>query len=1026
MSDLQTSLLVLGGFTVAGVYLFNWWQERQFRRRSEQAFAREHDDVLLAGGSAHDAAPAVRVEPKIPADAAAARTAASGLTSAVADPIIDYVVEVSLPSAADGAALHEELVALAAGWGKPVLIDGHDPDSGEWHAARGGRRYSPLRFALQLSNRAGCVEPDQLIAFRDSVVNWASHHQGEAEYPDVAEAHARAVQLDQFCADVDIAIGINVVTQAGNPFSGTKIRALAEAAGLKLDPAGVFVAYGERGDPRFTLDNHEPMPFVPEQMKTLFTSGITFLLDVPRVEAAVHAFDSMVETARNFAAALDGTLVDDNRNPLSGGAIDTIRHRLNVVLAKMDAAQIAAGGGAGAASVFLKRMAVPHPIAARARQLRADIEQHNYQYYALDRPLISDADYDRLFRELQDLEQEYPQLVTPDSPTQRVGAAPSTDFAPVTHRTPMLSLNNAFEDAAVVAFDRRVREALESEHVEYAAEPKLDGLAVSLAYEHGVLKTGATRGDGYTGEDVTANLRTLRAIPLRLRGPHPPAWLEVRGEVLMLKADFEQLNRTQSLQGEKEFANPRNASAGSLRQLDPRITATRRLAFFAYGTGGSDYGELRRHSHLLDRLAELGFPVTAERAVVTGIAGLLGYYHAIGARRERLPFDIDGVVYKVNDLTAQSTLGFVSRAPRFAIAHKFPAEEATTVVEGIDVQVGRTGALTPVARLKPVFVGGVTVTNATLHNEDEVQRKDIRIGDTVVVRRAGDVIPEVVRSVAVGRAPHARRFVLPAHCPECGSAVQRLADEAIARCTAGLYCPAQRKQALLHFASRRAMDIEGLGEKLVEQLVDKSIVRTPADLYKVKFEELAALERMAEKSAANLMAAIEKSKQTTLARFIFALGIRNVGESTARDLARCFGSGERLATADAATLQQVPDVGPVVAQSIASFFAEPHNREVIAQLLAAGVSFAATDPRQIETGSPVYGKTFVLTGTLPHLKRDDAQRSIRDQGGKVSGSVSKQTDYLVAGAEPGNKYDKALELGITILDEASFLKLFER
>ena len=671
-------------------------------------------------------------------------------------------------------------------------------------------------------------------------------------------------------------------------------------------------------------------------------------------------------------------------------------------------------------------MAVPHPIAARANQLRADIEQHNYHYYVLDRPLIADAEYDRLFRELQELEQKYPQLVTPDSPTQRVGAAPRTDFAQVTHATPMLSLNNAFEDDAVIAFDRRVREALESEHVEYAVEPKFDGLAVSLAYKHGVLTTGATRGDGYTGEDVTANLRTIRAIPLRLRGPHPPAWLEVRGEVLMLKADFEQLNRRQCAHGEKEFANPRNAAAGSLRQLDPRITAARPLAFFAYGTGGTEYGKLRRHSQMLDRLAELGFPVTAEREVVAGIAGLLGYYRAIGARREQLPFDIDGVVYKVDDLAAQNTLGFVSRAPRFAIAHKFPAEEATTVVEGIDVQVGRTGALTPVARLKPVFVGGVTVTNATLHNEDEVQRKDIRVGDTVVVRRAGDVIPEVVRTVAAKRPLRTRSFVLPERCPVCGSAVRRSEDEAIARCTAGLFCPAQRKQALLHFASRRAMDIEGLGEKLVEQLVDKGSVRTPADLYQLDIAGLAALERMAEKSAGNLIAAIEKSKRTTLARFIFALGIRNVGESTAQDLARCFGSIDRLAAADAATLQQVPDVGPVVAHSIASFFAEPHNREVIEQLLAARVSFAETAPRRLDTTSLVYGKTFVLTGTLPHLKRDEAQQRIRDRGGKVSASVSRQTDYVVAGTEPGSKYDKALELGITLLDEADFLKLLDR
>ena len=667
----------------------------------------------------------------------------------------------------------------------------------------------------------------------------------------------------------------------------------------------------------------------------------------------------------------------------------------------------------------------PH-IHARVKRLRADIEQHNYNYYVLDRPLISDAEYDRLFRELQRLEERYPQLVTPDSPTQRVGASPLSEFAQVTHRTPMLSLNNAFEDNEVIAFDRRAREALGVDAVDYAAEPKFDGLAISLTYVKGLFTTGATRGDGYTGEDVTANLRTVRAIPLRLRGTHPPGLLEVRGEVLMLKADFEQLNLRQREQGEKEFANPRNAAAGSLRQLDPRITSTRRLAFYAYGIGALDYGKLRNHSQVLDMLAELGFPVTAERKVVTGVAGMLDYYREIGAKRGRLPFDIDGVVYKINDLAAQNTLGYVSRAPRFVIAHKFPAEEASTVVEGIDVQVGRTGALTPVARLKPVFVGGVTVTNSTLHNEDEVHRKDIRVGDTVVVRRAGDVIPEVVRVIAEKRPPQTRRFVMPERCPVCGSAVRKSDDEVVARCSAGLFCPAQRKQALLHFASRRAMDIEGLGEKLVEQLVDGQIVRTPADLYKLGMAKLAELDRMAEKSAGNLVAAIEKSRQTTLARFIFALGIRNVGESTAQDLARYFGNIDRLASADAETLQQVPDVGPVVAQSIAGFFAEPHNREVIKQLLAAGVRFAETAPKRLDTASPVYGKTFVLTGTLPHLTRDEAQQKIRDRGGKVSGSVSKQTDYVVAGADPGSKYDKALELEIKVLDEAGFLGLLDQ
>jgi DNA ligase (NAD+) len=671
-------------------------------------------------------------------------------------------------------------------------------------------------------------------------------------------------------------------------------------------------------------------------------------------------------------------------------------------------------------------MAIAPYIVARVKELRAELDQHNYNYYALDRPSITDAEYDRLFRELQQLEEAHPQLVTPDSPTQRVGAQPLAEFAQVTHRTPMLSLNNAFAEEEITAFDKRVREALDAATVEYAAEPKFDGLAISLTYAEGLLVTAATRGDGSTGEDVTANLRTLRAIPLRLRGARSPALLEVRGEVLMLRADFETLNLRQREQGEKEFVNPRNAAAGSLRQLDPRITATRRLVFYAYGTGAPVDGGLRKHSQVLDRLAELGFPVTAERAVVKGVDGMLGFYRAIGVKRAGLSFDIDGVVYKVNDLSAQSTLGFVSRAPRFAIAHKFPAEEATTVVDGIDVQVGRTGALTPVARLQPVFVGGVTVTNATLHNEDEVHRKDVRVGDTVVVRRAGDVIPEVVRVLVDRRPPRTRRFVMPARCPVCDSAVTKAEDEAIARCSAGLYCPAQRKQALLHFASRRAMDIEGLGDKVVEQLVDGNLVRTPADLYKLGIVKLAALERMAEKSATNLVYAIEKSKHTTLARFIYALGIRNVGERTAQDLARYFGAIDRLAIADVEALQMVPDVGPVVAKSIAGFFAEPHNREVIEQLLAAGVGFAETEARHVDTTSPVYGKTFVLTGALPNLSRDEAAQKIRDHGGKVSGSVSKKTDYVVAGADAGSKFDKARELGIAILDEAGLLKLLEQ
>lgn len=656
------------------------------------------------------------------------------------------------------------------------------------------------------------------------------------------------------------------------------------------------------------------------------------------------------------------------------------------------------------------------------RRLREEIERHNHQYYVLDQPLISDAEYDRLFRELQELEARHPALVTPDSPTQRVGAKPLAAFAPAKHRTPMLSLNNAFDAEEVAAFDRRVREGLGIEGVEYGAEPKFDGLAVSLTYERGVLVQGATRGDGYTGEDVTANLRTIRAIPLRLGVSPPPQHVEVRGEVLMRKADFEELNRAQLERNERQFVNPRNAAAGSLRQLDARITATRRLYFVAYGLGvGEGTPRFRRQSEMLDYLAEARFPVANEREVVRGLEGLLRYYDRIGRKRAQLAYEIDGVVYKVDDLAAQEELGFIARAPRYAVAHKFPAEEADTVVEGIEVQVGRTGALTPVARLKPVFVGGVTVTSATLHNEDEIRRKDVRIGDAVAVRRAGDVIPEVVRIHVDRRPAGSRPYAMPTRCPVCGSAVKKLEGEAVARCTAGLYCPAQRKQALLHFASRRAMDIEGLGEKLVDQLVESDIVKTPADLYALDAEVLAGLERMAERSAANVIAAIERSKRTTLPRFIYALGIRNVGETTARDLARYFGSIEALRTASPEALQQVPSIGPVVAQSIAQFFAEPHNREVVTRLLSAEVVL-----EQAEAGrrsSKVEGKTFVLTGTLPSLKREEAAQRIEERGGRVSNSVSKKTDYVVAGAAPGSKHDKAVSLGIAILDEQRLLEL---
>jgi DNA ligase (NAD+) len=669
---------------------------------------------------------------------------------------------------------------------------------------------------------------------------------------------------------------------------------------------------------------------------------------------------------------------------------------------------------------------VPAQASDRAAVLRREIERHNYLYYVLDAPEVSDAQFDRLFRELEALEQQYPALRTPDSPTQRVGAAVQGELVSVRHAVPMLSLNNALTPEEATAFDRRVRDALGVATVDYSAEPKFDGLAVSLAYVDGQFSVGATRGDGNTGEDVTANLRTVRSIPLRLATEHPPRLIEVRGEVVMLKKDFLALNASQRARGEKEFVNPRNAAAGALRQLDPRVTATRPLHFFAYAIARFEGRGLPedRHSRQLDYLESLHVPVSTERKVVRGLEGALAYYEDIGRRRPALPFDIDGVVYKVDHLALQQRLGYVSRAPRFAVAHKFPAEEAETEVVDIGVQVGRTGALTPVARLKPVFVGGVTVTNATLHNEDEVRRKDVHVGDFVVVRRAGDVIPEVVRVVAEKRPPHVRAFHMPQRCPICRSQVRRLPDEAVARCTAGLFCPAQRKQALLHFASRRAMDVDGLGEKLVDQLVDGGKVKTPADLYRVRVEDLAALERMGEKSAANLVAAIDRSRRTTLERFVFALGIRNVGEATARDLARSLGGIEALMRADVTRLQQVPDVGPVVAQSIADFFAEPHNRQVVHDLLKAGIDIEPV-PVQAQADSALAGKTFVLTGTLPSLSRDEARAMIEAAGAKVAGSVSKKTDYVVAGEDPGSKHDKAVALSIPVLDEAGLLELLK-
>ncbi|MEO8486740.1 MAG: NAD-dependent DNA ligase LigA, partial [Betaproteobacteria bacterium] len=655
----------------------------------------------------------------------------------------------------------------------------------------------------------------------------------------------------------------------------------------------------------------------------------------------------------------------------------------------------------------------------RVEALRDAIRRADHEYYGLDAPSQSDAQYDAWMRELADLENAHPALRSEDSPTQRVAGSPSQTFDAVTHRVPMLSLNNGFADTDVDAFDRRARDALGIEIVRYACEPKFDGLAVSLVFEDRRLVVGATRGDGTTGENVTTNLRTIPAIPLTLPAT-APGRLEVRGEVVMLKRDFQRLNAMQADKGEKTFVNPRNAAAGSLRQLDPKATAARRLAFLAYGIGEVDWGRQpapETHGALMDRLEAMRFPVSRERKLVAGLAGLLVYYRELGARRDELPFEIDGVVYKVDDFAQQRALGFVSRAPRFALAHKFPAEEMPTEVLDIGVQVGRTGAITPVARLAPVFVGGVTVTNATLHNEDEVRRKDVRIGDTVIVRRAGDVIPEVVRVLAEKRPSRTRLFHMPETCPECGSAVVRLEGEAIARCTGGLICPAQRKASLLHFAGRRAMDIEGLGEKLVDQLVDEGVVRTTADLYTLGVAKLAALERMADKSAANVVAAIDTSRSTTLQRFIYALGVRHVGEATARDLARHFGSLDALMDADTTRLEEVHDVGPVLAESIARFFAEKHNREVIARLRAAGLHWTEHAPAARADEGPLAGMTLVVTGTLPTLSRDEAKALIEAAGGKAAGSVSAKTRYVVAGAEAGGKLDRAEALGIPVIDE---------
>ncbi|MES2742131.1 MAG: NAD-dependent DNA ligase LigA [Pseudomonadota bacterium] len=669
------------------------------------------------------------------------------------------------------------------------------------------------------------------------------------------------------------------------------------------------------------------------------------------------------------------------------------------------------------------------PDQARMAWLTEQLNRHIYDYHVQDAPTISDAEYDRLFAELQRLEAAHPELASVDSPTHRVGAAPIPEFLQVSHGVPMLSLNNGFAADDIVAFDRRVREALGGEQVEYAAELKFDGLAINLRYEDGVFVQAATRGDGATGEDVTANIRTVRGIPLRLHGGQSPKVLDVRGEVLMYKADFEKLNKRQLMAGQKLFANPRNAAAGSLRQLDSRITASRSLRFFAYGIGllqGADMPP--SHSALLDWFQELGLPVSSEREVVQGAEGLLGYFAHIGVRRPALPYEIDGVVYKVNAAEAQQQLGFVSRAPRYALAHKFPAEEALTKVLAIEVQVGRTGAITPVARLAPVFVGGVTVTNATLHNEDEVRRKDIRIGDTVVVRRAGDVIPEVVSYVADLRPADAGLFEMPTLCPVCHSPIVRAEDEAVARCSGGwTHCAAQKKGGLMHFVSRRALDVEGLGDQLIEQLVDKGVIGSAVDLYRLDLARLTGLDRMAQKSAQNVLDALEKSKATTLARFIYALGVRHVGESTAKALAQHFGGLDALvhgATWEGGIqLLEVADVGPVVARSFAEFMSDPDNLAQVLALREAGLHWTEGPHVQKAVPGILSGKSFVLTGTLPTLGRDEAAALIEAAGAKVSASVSKKTAYVVAGADAGSKLLKAQQLGIALLDEAGLLAL---
>ncbi|MGQ0696641.1 MAG: NAD-dependent DNA ligase LigA [Panacagrimonas sp.] len=672
--------------------------------------------------------------------------------------------------------------------------------------------------------------------------------------------------------------------------------------------------------------------------------------------------------------------------------------------------------------------------AARAQELRRLIAEHDHRYYVLDDPSILDAEYDSLFRELREIEEQHPELVTPDSPTQRIGGLPVPEFAEVRHRLPMQSLNNGFSEGDLREFDRRVREGLEREVVTYVAEPKLDGLAVALIYEHGVFVRGATRGDGTTGEDITANLRTLRGLPLSLRNSDVawPALLEVRGEVFLPLAAFGRMNEEAAARGEKVFVNPRNGAAGSLRQLDPRMTAKRPLAFYAYALGVSEgWQRPATHWEVLQQLRAWGFPVSELVEKVQGIEGCLAYYARMGERRARLPFDIDGVVYKLDDLAGREELGSVARAPRWAVAHKFPAEEARTVVENVEFQVGRTGTLTPVARLRPVFVGGVTVSNVTLHNMDQIARLNLMIGDSVTVRRAGDVIPEIVQVSVTQRPTDARPVSMPEICPICASPVERAENEVAARCTGGLSCRAQLHGGLLHFVSRRALDIEGMGEKLLAQLIERGLVQSPSDLFRLKAEQLAELDRMGEKSAQNLVAALAKARHTTLPRFIYALGIRDVGETTAETLAGHFGSLDSLIVAaetDAPTehepvikdkdrfprLRAVADIGPEVARSIVHWFGDERHRALLVELREAGLELAVEKPRV--AGGAFAGKTFVITGTLPGVSRDEASAFIETHGGRVSSSISAKTDFLLAGEAAGSQLAKAGKLGVAVID----------